>query len=170
MNNLTWEQFVINVQGWAKERGIYNHSTPTAQLLKTLSELGEVADAVIKNDREALADGIGDVAVCLVNYWTMMGKNLENPLRADNSKLSSSNPSDINIQCFSSFLEELSELLHGNESFLDLIEPSFDDIYLIAVVNGHDFMACCTSAWEEIKDRKGRMVAGGAFVKEGEDE
>src|SRR5699024_9890193 len=58
---------------WAEERGIYEHSTPEAQLLKALSELGELADAVIKNDREALIDAIGDVAVCMVNYAKMAG-------------------------------------------------------------------------------------------------
>ncbi|WP_278976716.1 hypothetical protein [Oligella urethralis] len=42
MNKLTWQQFVKNVQNWAKERGIYDHSTPTAQLLKALPELDEL--------------------------------------------------------------------------------------------------------------------------------
>ena len=29
-----------------------------------------------------------------------------------------------------------------------------------------DFMKCCEAAWNEIKDRKGHMIAGGAFVKD----
>jgi hypothetical protein len=33
-------------------------------------------------------------------------------------------------------------------------------------MSGLDINECCESAWIEIKDRKGRMVAGGAFVKE----
>jgi hypothetical protein len=37
---------------------------------------------------------------------------------------------------------------------------------LLARINDLDFLQCCESAWLEIKDRKGRMVAGGAFVKE----
>lgn len=74
MTALTWDEFVSNVEGWAEARGIYEHSTPEAQLLKGLSELGEVADAIIKNDRDALEDGIGDVATCLVNYAVMRGE------------------------------------------------------------------------------------------------
>ena len=39
-----------------------------AQLLKTMSELGELADATLKNDREGIIDGIGDVLVTLIVY------------------------------------------------------------------------------------------------------
>src|SRR5690554_5846498 len=70
---MNWNEFKQNVERWAEERGIYEHSTPEAQLLKALSELGELADAVVKNDREALKDAIGDVAVCMVNYARMTG-------------------------------------------------------------------------------------------------
>lgn len=94
------EQKVIN---WAEERGIFEHSTPQAQALKAVSEMGEVADAVIKDDRDALIDGIGDVIVCLIN---------------------------------------------------------------LASMNDTDIEECLESAWNEIKNRKGRMVPGGAFVKE----
>ena len=65
---MNWIDFVNNVQGWAEDRGIYEHSTPEAQLLKALSELGELADAEIKGDKEAMIDAIGDVAVCIINY------------------------------------------------------------------------------------------------------
>src|SRR5699024_415445 len=68
---MTWEDFVSNVQQWARERGIYEHSTPDAQLLKALSEVGELADAYIKKDNLAIRDGIGDVLVCLINYQSM---------------------------------------------------------------------------------------------------
>src|SRR5690625_5506282 len=70
---MTFDEFKQNVETWAAERGIYEHSTPEAQLLKALSELGELADAVIKNDIEGIKDGVGDVAVCMVNYARLAG-------------------------------------------------------------------------------------------------
>lgn len=91
-----------NVIQWAKDRGIIEHSTTHAQALKAVSEMGEVADAVIKGKRDDLIDGIGDVIVCLINLAHMNGTNLEE---------------------------------------------------------------CLGAAWDEIKDRKGRMVSGGAFIK-----
>src|SRR5690625_4555299 len=71
--DMNWSDFVSNVQKWARERDIYKYSTPDAQLLKALSEVGELADAYIKQDAEGIVDGIGDIAVCLVNYQAMLG-------------------------------------------------------------------------------------------------
>lgn len=162
MNNLTWEQFVSNVQGWARERGIYDHSTPTAQLLKTLSELGEVADAVIKNDREALADGIGDVAVCLVNYMKMSDQQDLVPSLTGTTLNQFPTPRLIGMVCnlIGSALEDSSSKIFSTAAICAL-QAICDQERL-------DFMECCTQAWEEIKGRKGRVVAGGAFVKEDE--
>ena len=91
------------VVAWAADRGILEHSTPAAQLMKTMSELGELADATVKGDTAGVVDGIGDVLVTLILY-----AELQN---------------------------------------LDIVE-------------------CLQSAYGEIKDRKGRMVEGGVFVKE----
>ena len=67
------EQKVIQ---WAIDRGIYEHSTIQAQVLKAVSEMGELADASIKADRDALIDAIGDVMVCLTNVAFMYGTDL----------------------------------------------------------------------------------------------
>lgn len=61
----------IKVVQWAEARRIIPHSTPATQLLKALSELGELADATIKGDREAVQDGVGDVMVCLINFCAL---------------------------------------------------------------------------------------------------
>ena len=74
---MTFEQNIARIQDWAQNAGIYEHSTMQAQVLKAVSEMGEVADAVIKYDLTALEDGIGDVIVCLVNVAYMSGIDIE---------------------------------------------------------------------------------------------
>lgn len=59
-------QYEKEVILWAKERGLINGDNSRNQLLKTLEELGEVSRAVLKNDKIALIDGIGDVLVTLI--------------------------------------------------------------------------------------------------------
>jgi len=61
---------------WAEARKIIPNSTPDVQLLKAISEIGELADATIKKDREAIIDAVGDVMVCLVNYCVLQDINL----------------------------------------------------------------------------------------------
>lgn len=165
---MTFEEFKNNVQGWAKDRGIYEHSTPAAQALKAVSEVGEVADAVIKGDRGALKDGIGDVMVCLVNLAFMAGvmdyypAQDGSPWTSSKEVIAASAATEVAL-CAA----ESADSTHINEFMLrHMIECSIRSLYFLALSADLDFMACCEHAWNEIKDRKGRMVPGGAFVKE----
>lgn len=92
------------IRQWAEDRNLIEGSDPKSQLLKTMSELGELADGINKGRQAEIIDGIGDVVVTLV---------------------------------------------------------------IVAAQCGLKFESCVESAYEEIKDRKGRMV-GGVFIKEGD--
>lgn len=70
MNFNEYEQLVIQ---WAKDREIIPNATPTSQLLKAVSEMGELADAVNKSDRYGVKDAVGDVLVCLINFCELEG-------------------------------------------------------------------------------------------------
>ena len=63
-----FETYQKLVEEWAEARGILTNGTATAQLLKTVSEVGELADAHNKMDKAAIVDGVGDILVCLINY------------------------------------------------------------------------------------------------------
>jgi NTP pyrophosphatase (non-canonical NTP hydrolase) len=67
---------------WAEARRIIPNSSPETQLLKAMSELGELADATIKKDRDEIIDGVGDVMVCLVNYCALQDINLVSCMEA----------------------------------------------------------------------------------------
>ena len=56
---------------WSEARKIIPNSTPTAQLLKAFSEMGELADATAKQNRDEIVDAVGDVMVCMVNYCAL---------------------------------------------------------------------------------------------------
>lgn len=64
----TLDELVGKVEQWGEERLITVNSTPQAQLLKCVSELGELADATLKDDLRGVMDGLGDVLVTLVMY------------------------------------------------------------------------------------------------------
>ncbi len=61
---------------WAEQRKIIPNSTPQAQLLKTMEELGELTRATIKNQQEEVIDGVGDVMVTLIIYCALKDINL----------------------------------------------------------------------------------------------
>jgi phosphoribosyl-ATP pyrophosphohydrolase len=64
------------VMQWAQARGIYDNGTALGQAKKTLEEAGELLAAVAANDREEIADAIGDVMVTLVNVGVLCDLDL----------------------------------------------------------------------------------------------
>jgi NTP pyrophosphatase (non-canonical NTP hydrolase) len=70
-------ELVSAVEQWALDRQIIPNSNPQSQLMKTVSELGELADATLKSDRAGIVDGLGDVLVTLVIYARLQGLTLE---------------------------------------------------------------------------------------------
>lgn len=71
---------VAKVREWAKDRGIFESSDPKSQMLKTVEEVGELADAIAKEDREEIQDAIGDIIVTLVLQAEMQGLDVRDCL------------------------------------------------------------------------------------------
>jgi len=73
---MSYAQVEMKIIQWAEARKIIPNSTSEVQLLKAISEMGELADATIKHDQEAIVDAVGDVMVCLINYCALQNINL----------------------------------------------------------------------------------------------
>lgn len=67
----------LKIIQWAMARKIIPNSTAQTQLMKTVSELGELCDAEIKDDVPSIEDGVGDVLVTLILYCALRGTTLE---------------------------------------------------------------------------------------------
>lgn len=70
---MTFAELETRVTQWAMDRKIIPNSNPAAQLMKTMSELGELADATLKHDTPEIRDGVGDVLVTLILYCKLQG-------------------------------------------------------------------------------------------------
>ncbi len=68
---VSYREIELDVLRWAEARKIIPNATPASQLLKMVSELGELCDAEGKKDIEKIKDGVGDVMVCLINYCAL---------------------------------------------------------------------------------------------------
>jgi NTP pyrophosphatase (non-canonical NTP hydrolase) len=71
MNRMSYREVELEILRWAEDRRIIPNATPTSQLLKAVSEMGELADAEGKRNRELIRDAVGDVMVCLINYCAL---------------------------------------------------------------------------------------------------
>jgi hypothetical protein len=75
-NNTTYEELERLVLQWSEARGIIKNGKAVSQLLKAISEVGELADAHAKGQPEAVKDAVGDIIVCLINYCALSGISL----------------------------------------------------------------------------------------------
>ncbi|MFC1158729.1 MazG-like family protein [Pasteurella multocida] len=162
---LTNKQLINNFKQWARDRNLIDGSTPAAQSIKLSEEFGEVCAGISRRKQSLTEDGIGDCAVVL----TIIAEQLGFKTSFDDVTL----PNDIaKGKNYLPYLNMKIASLMLNAHAVSM--PGFDDFdfectchYLVYVSaqQGCDFNDCLNKAWNEIKDRKGKMVDG-IFVKE----
>lgn len=65
------------IRDWADERGIYDKGDEKTQYVKLMEEAGELAQAIIKEDKPEAIDAIGDMVVVLTNLAVFIGADIE---------------------------------------------------------------------------------------------
>ena len=66
------------IREWAEVRGITAEGNSHTQYVKLQEEAGELAKALLKNDKPEIIDAIGDIVVVLTNLAYLEGYNIEN--------------------------------------------------------------------------------------------
>ena len=171
----TIQELVPLIQEWAKERKIYEKLTPFDELLKTHEEVGELIKACYDNDKPAIQDAIGDVLVTLINYCY---KKRIDVLEQINEVLNFERKiTDSKVVLALSIQNSLTRLMNANFRFLGIAgEKPFLYFYEIITIIGYlDDIAflenttlkeCLNIAYNEIKNRKGKII-NGKFIKNG---
>jgi phosphoribosyl-ATP pyrophosphohydrolase len=65
------------IRDWAAVRGIYENGDGKTQYVKLLEEAGELAKALLTNDKPEIQDAIGDMIVVLTNLAHLEGFQVE---------------------------------------------------------------------------------------------
>ncbi len=76
-NNTDCERFDL-IRSWADERGIYDKGNSHTQYVKLMEEAGELAKALLDNNKYEVKDAIGDMVVVLTNLAVLEGMQIEN--------------------------------------------------------------------------------------------
>jgi NTP pyrophosphatase (non-canonical NTP hydrolase) len=65
------------IRQWAHAKGIYDKGDSKTQYIKLMEEAGELAKALLTNDRAEIIDAIGDIAVVLTNLAALEKLTIE---------------------------------------------------------------------------------------------
>lgn len=173
------QQLIKQIEQWAEERNLIEGSTPQKQFLKLAEEIGELITGHNKRNLELIKDAVGDCFVVLTILSEQTGyEDLELDIREalgchalprDDYKQKENH----NLQHLLSNHGALAMQLLDDEEGGELL----DIYYHIGLITynlvhysygqGLDFKDCVQHAYNQIKDRKGKMVDG-VFVKNGE--
>ena len=70
-------EIFTNIRTWAQNKGILDKGDVKTQYIKLQEEAGELAKALLNNDKEEIIDAIGDCVVVLTNLSKLAGYNIE---------------------------------------------------------------------------------------------
>lgn len=162
------KQLIKNIGNWAEERNLIDGSTPKKQFVKLMEEFGELCSGVSKNKIDMVKDSIGDCFVVMV----ILAKQFKrDDILADMSYIETHPPfkGDIaqSLIDTNSFMQEFlfAQVRKEHEYVMNSFACSV--LGLVEVTDYYNLYIddCVQAAWDEIKDRKGRMIDG-VFVKE----
>lgn len=77
------QELINNVKEWSKAKGLNKKENSKAQLCKLIEEVGEIAQAINKNQsEEMLQDAVGDTMVVLIILAQQNGLYLDECLQS----------------------------------------------------------------------------------------
>lgn len=146
-----YNDLVQKVQQWSIDRNLHT-ADPTKQFLKVVEEFGEMMGA---DDLSDYKDGVGDTLVTCIILAQQTGVELH--LTDSNYEIDTLQTAVVNLGLIA---ESLAKGKGVNQKALNAF---YNQIINSDLVN--NAYACLLTAYNEIKDRKGKMI-NGVFVKE----
>ena len=85
-----------SIRDWADKRGIYDSGDTKTQFVKLMEEIGELGQAILKDDEAEFIDAIGDSVVVLTNLARLGGHNIERCIESAYNEISARSGSMVN--------------------------------------------------------------------------
>lgn len=155
------KELIGKIEQWAKDRNLILGSTPQKQFIKLMEEFGELCAGIARNDKEKIKDSIGDCGVVLIilNEQLQIEKDLILTLGYQIES-----PESQMVKFTMCYLNALSWIIDGGGDYIVLC-GLIQELNGYAHYYGFSMLECLEHAYEQIKDRKGKMIDG-VFVKE----
>jgi NTP pyrophosphatase (non-canonical NTP hydrolase) len=157
------------VEQWSVDRNL-NEANPIKQYDKLIEEYGELVKGLNKNDKNLIKDSIGDMLVVMIIMMQQIKGDRE--LAVELSKFGEDKANTVNyvksLSILGGKLEGFTSDKTNGDLFSEVQAMISNIIYLLkqtAADHNMDLITCLKSAYEEIKDRKGKMIDG-KFVKD----
>lgn len=149
------------IHAWAERKGLLN-STPKDQLAKLVEEYGETCEAINNHDWYGIKDGIGDCTVVLTIICKLCGYSLvELACKLGDAAVIYDN--EKSARSYNIYLGKIASDICRAKPALDIATSCavlYNQLYNLARNCSLDIGECVEYAYNEIKNREGRVVDG----------
>lgn len=170
------EKYVDLILSWAKERKI-DQQIPAVSLSKVVEEISETLTAIEQKDKLEIKDGLGDIAITLINYFNSMHIFNVDEIKTFVSEESITNDkkmSETNIDYrFNTIVKNLGKLQSGfvlrnqkdnQKQLTEYAKQIFQNLEMIIEFFNLNLNTVLEFCYNEIKDRDGKIIEN-VYVK-----
>lgn len=166
------QQLIKQIEQWAEERNLIEGSTPQKQMLKLMEEFGELCGGIAKNKPEVIKDSIGDCLVVMIILKEQLAvSSFDLAELGKNFSLSKQYPIElccldfgVHYGVFAKKIGKMNTDIVAPHDDFDLIR-CYGSLLAICHTLKLNVKDCLRYAYNQIKDRKGKMREG-IWVKE----
>lgn len=168
------DDFNEKIVQWAKEREIDKKGTVQGQSIKTIEEISELIKGLCKGKKDLIADAVGDVYITLILGDMLQEKIDFGEILADEKEIISAwdkphpklSDNDKTLFITAQLARSITTIASLKKPYdIAVISNIMNYLFIICHENNISFYDCIESAYNEIKDRKGKVIDG-RFVKE----
>lgn len=148
---------------WADKKGILQNGTPYKQLLKTGEEILELLNAIEDNNLDEIEDAIGDIVVTLIIYAEMKKITCKRDFK--NHSFKADDAAAHRLVTDYSVLLQAEKFGQSLKPIIDMHEMMMIKLHRIACKYNLNIWECLKTAYNVIKNRKGKMI-NGVFIRD----
>lgn len=153
------KELIEKVEQWSKDRNLHT-ADPNKQRLKLWEEFGELNASIARDDREGAIDAIGDMLVVMIIYKQQLGYGSNDVFEPKQDNLDFiGRLEDIDL------IDCIGHGIYDSGSYIEGLGMVVENLTVLAYRLNTNLKECLAAAYDEIKDRRGKMV-NGVFVKE----
>lgn len=160
MENKQLKDLIAKVQRWFYDRNLQTQD-PNKQFLKLYEEIGELSRGLAENDEAVTKDSIGDITVVLIGLTLQLGIKTEEIFPENNTFAFSKAAKSEDY--FVLMMDQALASYFNRQGYQ--LKSVVHELMRISQMLNYDFVECLNKAYEEIKDRKGKLVDG-IWIKE----
>lgn len=148
---------------WGDKKGIFINGTPYKQLLKTGEEILELLHAIEDNNLDEIEDAIGDIVVTLIIYAEMKKITCKRDFK--NHSFKADDAAAHRLVTDYSVLLQAEKFGQSLKPIIDMHEMMMIKLHRIACKYNLNIWECLKTAYNVIKNRKGKMI-NGVFIRD----